>query len=133
MHLHLVPPHTYTHCTGPGLAQDGISTGELNSATTVSGCSHLEHLPLGPPLSGPSQADGSYRSSSVPSAVSPSLTPNPKVYLTEGMDPAVGKVEVLLSVDDKTLQLKPMSHYLLEVPPQQETVTLRLNTFGKSK
>lgn len=121
------PPPTHTHYTGPGLAQDDIAIGDPRSASPVSECSQLHRLSLSPLLSRPN-----------PSA-SPSATPVPKVYLTEGQDQTERKAEILLSVDGMrnraigTLQVKPTSHYLLEVPPRQETVALRLSTLGERK
>ena len=115
-------PPTHTHYTGPGLAQDDIAIGDPHSASPVSECNQLHPL-----LSRPNPS------------VSPSATPIPKVYLTEGQDQTERKAEILLSVDGTrnraigTLQVKPMSHYLLEVPPQQETVALRLSTLGERK
>ena len=148
-HMHV---HTHAHCTGPGLAQDAIPTGDPSlpsaSVSSVSKPSHVRNLSVDfapsdpspcksvstPPYSPP--ADPIHHSSGLLSPASPSAAPYPKVTLTEEPDQAV---EVVWSVDTTTnkttglLQVKPMCSYTLEVPPQQETVVLKFNTFGKSK
>ena len=151
MHTHTCTC-THAHCTGPGLAQDGIPTGDPSlpsaSASSVSKPSHVRNLSFDSPPSDPSPqksvstlpcsppADHSCHSSGPLSPASPSAAPYTKVTLTEEPDQAV---EVVWSVDTTTnkttglLQVKPMCSYTLEVPPQQETVVLKFNTFGKSK
>ena len=142
--------HTHAYCTGPGLAQDGIPTGDPSlfnaSAFPVSKANHVLQS-LNSPLSDPSPcksvstppysppADPIYHSSGPLSPASPSAAPYPKVTLTEEPDQAV---EVSWSVDTSqrsvpSLPVKPGTSYTLKVPPQQETVVLRFNTFGKSK
>ena len=72
------------------------------------------------------------------SLLSPSVATNPKVHLTEGRDQDARTEDIECSVDDMTnrfigrLQLEPMGQYSLEVPPQQGTIVLKLDTFGNS-
>ena len=148
-HLHAC---THVHCTGPGLAQDGIPTGDSSlpnaSVSSVSKPSHVRNLSFDSPPSDPSPhksvstlpysppADHSCHSSGLLSPASPSAAPYTKVTLTEEPDQAV---EVAWSVDTTTnkttgaLQVKPMCSYTLEVPPQQKTVVLKFDTFEKSE
>ena len=154
MHYTCTHTHTHTHCTGPRSVPLGESgpNASLPSVEQIGGSStskpnHVRKLPFrstpespsphkSPPHAAPA-ADSGHSSSPLTSVSSPA-TPNPKVFLTEGRDPAARATEISLSADATkkaipTLPVKPDTTYRLDVPPCTKTVTVKFKTFGESK